>query len=81
MEIDRSKNTVVEIDFRASNEAMKRAMLATGLPTDPCAHLIYQPMPYCADCQAHIDGVTKAIADRIDAQAFDAVYGAMYGRR
>jgi hypothetical protein len=81
MDVDLTKNLSVDMDLTALGEAAKQSMLADGLPTDPCKHLIYQPMSYCADCQAHIDGVTKAMADRIDAQAVEAVYGAMYGRR
>lgn len=81
MDVDLTKNLSVEMDILGMGEGTKRHMLVDGLPTDPCKHLIYQPMPYCDDCKAHQRSVSKAIADRIDAQALDAIYGGHYGRR
>jgi hypothetical protein len=81
MDVDLAKNLSVEMDLTALGEAAEKAMRATGLPTDPCAHLIFQPMPYCEHCLAHKRLLAKGVADRIDALALDAIYGGHYGRR
>jgi len=71
MDIDPSKNFSVPFDWDRHATDTEREMKARGLPTDPCAHLIYQPMPYCVTCRAHLDAVALTVAARMDARALE----------